>query len=126
MCDLPYDDNSFDVILCLWSAFFELLEHEEQVLALNEINRVARVGGWALLEGPVYSVPTDEEIASRLRYGPEQRVVADVVDALPRPTFWHNVQSFGILRSEANIQNFRCYIENWAGHARQFLKFCKS
>lgn len=39
MTDLPYDEGSFDVVLCLWSAFHELLEVDAQTLAIQEITR---------------------------------------------------------------------------------------
>lgn len=40
MAHLPYDNNSFDAVLCLWSAFNEILEEEEQFLALGSMWRV--------------------------------------------------------------------------------------
>ena len=64
MTSLPIADQSFDVVLCLWTAFFELLERQEQVSALSEAFRVLRAGGWALFEGPVYQEPTPTQIAS--------------------------------------------------------------
>ena len=52
MTELPFPDASFDVVLCLWSAFHELLEEAEQVAASREMWRVLAPGGFALVEGP--------------------------------------------------------------------------
>src|ERR1035437_10386044 len=83
MTDLPYDDASFDVVLCLWSAFHELLEVDAQTLAIQEMWRVLVRDGFGFIEGPPYTSPTDEEIASSYRRGVEHRVRWDLVDGSP-------------------------------------------
>jgi 2-polyprenyl-3-methyl-5-hydroxy-6-metoxy-1,4-benzoquinol methylase len=50
MLDIPAPADSFDRIICLWTAFNELLEKREQVIALNEMERVLRQGGIAFLD----------------------------------------------------------------------------
>ena len=47
--DMPFDDNSFDVLLCN-----HVLEHiEEEQKALSEIYRVLKKRGWAILQVPL-------------------------------------------------------------------------
>jgi ubiquinone/menaquinone biosynthesis C-methylase UbiE len=54
---LPFDDDSFDVVLC--SHVLEHVEGEQQALA--EIQRVLKPGGWAAL-----MVPVDRTVATTL------------------------------------------------------------
>ncbi|MCB0221330.1 MAG: methyltransferase domain-containing protein [Chrysiogenetes bacterium] len=47
--DLPFESNSFDVVLCL-----HLLEHiEDEAAALRELLRVMKPGGWGVIHSPV-------------------------------------------------------------------------
>ena len=54
MTSLPYTSMTFDAVICLWSAFNELLEEDDQARAISEMWRVLRSRGFALIEGPVY------------------------------------------------------------------------
>ena len=45
---LPYQNNAFDKILCLWNSFNELLKPQDQVRALREVRRVLRPKGEAI------------------------------------------------------------------------------
>ena len=48
---IPFEDNHFDVVLCN-----HVLEHvQDDLLALAEIKRVLRPGGWAILQIPFFS-----------------------------------------------------------------------
>lgn len=49
---IPYDDESFDVIICN-----HVLEHiPDDMLALRELFRVLKPGGWAILQVPISKV----------------------------------------------------------------------
>jgi len=48
ICDLPFEDESFDVVLCN-----HVLEHiKDDTKAMQEIYRILRKGGWAILQIP--------------------------------------------------------------------------
>jgi len=48
ICDLPFDDDSFDVVLCN-----HVLEHiPDDTQAMKEIFRILKKGGWAILQIP--------------------------------------------------------------------------
>ena len=50
MRDLPYDDESFQRVICLWNSFNHLLLPSEQKRALKEVERVLVPGGKAYIE----------------------------------------------------------------------------
>jgi len=55
MTQLPYPDNEFHDVICVWSSFNELLERDEQVATLKEILRVMRPDALSIIEG--FSLP---------------------------------------------------------------------
>ena len=75
MTDLPYKSDSFDAVICLWTAFHELFAEDEQMSTIWEISRVLRPGGLAIIEGPIWGPATAAEIANGIRQGPEHRIV---------------------------------------------------
>ena len=49
ICDLPFEDNSFDVIFCN-----HVLEHiPDDAKAMSELYRVMKPGGWGILQVPI-------------------------------------------------------------------------
>jgi SAM-dependent methyltransferase len=125
MTDLPYGDASFEVVLCLWSAFHELLEEDAQAQAMHEIWRVLTRGGFGLIEGPPYTSPTAEEIASGYRRGHEHRVRWDVIDGIPNPHYLHDAQSFAERCRAAGVNSFAVLAADWGGRPRLLLRLTK-
>lgn len=68
--NLPFKDNSFDVVLCN-----HVLEHViNDTLAMKELYRIMKKGGWAILQVPIdysrkrtYEDPTVIDEAARLK-----------------------------------------------------------
>jgi 2-polyprenyl-3-methyl-5-hydroxy-6-metoxy-1,4-benzoquinol methylase len=109
MTRLPNAAGAFDAVLCLWSAFHELLEREEQSSALAEMWRVLAPGGFGLIEGP--------------RHEGRGRITQDIVEGLPNAHFRHDEASLKDLCREAGIAQFQVYEDDWAGRTRLFLRF---
>lgn len=123
MTSLPYSSGSFDAVICLWSAFFELLEEDEQVEATGEMWRVLRPNGFALIEGPVYEEATDEEIEEGTRRGPEGRIAWTFVEGILNPGY--NERSFARICEVAGVSEFRVFERDWGGRQRLFLRVDK-
>jgi len=48
--DIPFPENTFDVVFCN-----HVMEHvEDDIKAMQEIQRVLKKGGWAIIQSPVY------------------------------------------------------------------------
>jgi ubiquinone/menaquinone biosynthesis C-methylase UbiE len=57
--DIPYSDNSFDIIYCS-----HVLEHVvDDRKALRELNRVLKADGWAVILVPIVSSTTFENLS---------------------------------------------------------------
>lgn len=67
ICDNPFRDGYFDVILCS-----HVLEHvPDDRRAMREFCRVLSPKGWALLQVPMYQHPTEEDLNEK---DPEERL----------------------------------------------------
>jgi SAM-dependent methyltransferase len=126
MVELPYPDESFDATLCLWSAFNELIDADEQAAALAEMWRVTAPGGFALLEGGRYTDPTEEELRNGVRRGPEHREDWNLVEGLVNPHYRHDERSFARLCRAAGIGDFAVFEREWGGRERLFLRVGKA
>ncbi len=111
MIALPYPARAFDAVLCLWSAFHELLERDEQSTALTEMWRVTAPGGFALIEGP--------------RGDGRGRITQEIVEGLPNAHYRHDDASLRELCIDARIESFKIYEDEWAGRTRLFLRLEK-
>jgi SAM-dependent methyltransferase len=66
---MPFQDNRFDVVLCN-----HVLEHvKDDILALSEIRRVLKPGGWAILLVPFFNPVADVTIEDNSITDPRQR-----------------------------------------------------
>ncbi|CAN5349095.1 class I SAM-dependent methyltransferase [soil metagenome] len=66
---IPFDDDEFDVVLCN-----HVLEHvDNDILAMSEINRVLRPGGWSILQVPFFAPVPDITIEDKSITDPRER-----------------------------------------------------
>jgi SAM-dependent methyltransferase len=125
MTSLEYEDSSFGALICLWSAFNELLEEREQLTALGELWRVLEPNGLALIEGRPYTDATEQEIATGVRRGPGHRVEWDLVEGILNPHFRHDESSLSRLCQEVGIDPFEISTRSWGDRNRLILRVQK-
>ena len=125
MTSLPYPSESFDAAICLWSAFNELLEEDEQTRAIREMWRVLRPGGVGVVEGRPYTEPSGSDIESGARRGPEHRVEWGFVEGILNPHYRHDERSFRRICDAAGVARFRVFERDWGGRQRLFLRIDK-
>jgi hypothetical protein len=121
----PLAAASFDVVLCLWTAFAELLDPREQVSTLSEVLRVLRPGGRAVFEGPLYREATPDEIASGERCGPGHRLLRFRVADAENWLYCHDESSLRRLAHAAGIERPDVHVQPWAERDRLVLEFSK-
>jgi ubiquinone/menaquinone biosynthesis C-methylase UbiE len=121
LCQLPFEDESFDVVLCMWLTFNELLHEEDQLAALAEMSRVVRSGGWCLIDGPPYMEDSSEV---------DEVDMSQYLDSGPRAAFTQVPleecaagRRFQQLMELANIQRYALYVDDCPGRLRYFLQF---
>jgi ubiquinone/menaquinone biosynthesis C-methylase UbiE len=123
MTALPYPDAGFDALICLWSAFYELLEHDEQVGALREMGRVLSGGGLGIVEGPIAVAASTADLETGRRHGPDNRLVADRISGHATGHFVHDAGSLRAVAAEAGLVGVHVVERPWGGRPRQVLRF---
>jgi SAM-dependent methyltransferase len=67
--DIPFEENTFDVIFCN-----HVLEHvEDDILAMKEMRRVLKPGGWAILQVPFFYPLKKETYENKSITSPAER-----------------------------------------------------
>ena len=121
MTALPYATGSFDVVVSLWSAFYELVEPAEQVQALSEMCRVLRPTGIGLIEGPIFMAPTANDLESGRRHGPGRRIVKDQISGHEAQHYAHDRGSLRRIAAESGLASPSIVERDWGGRPRQLL-----
>ena len=133
MRKLPYKENSFDAIICMWSVFVELTSKSDQLKSIKEMLRVLSDEGFAIIEMPIpIKLRTKEKIVEYKSIGDkfvfrkDKRIVTGKIAGIEaRPAYAHNKQTLISLMKQAKIKKFRVFIDEFGGRNRLFLKFYK-
>jgi len=104
MLDLPYEDGSFDAIICMWSSFNHLLTLADQVTGLNEMHRVLKKGGLAIVDMPSVKV--------------KEHVVTDDIDGHENTLFMHDEKSITEALEASQVSDFKVRVEEIGGRKR--------
>jgi ubiquinone/menaquinone biosynthesis C-methylase UbiE len=113
MRKLPYKDKSFDIILCMWSAFIELHKKQDQIKALKEMLRIIKKDGFALLEMP------------KPRRTKKKVVVSEIDGVTATPMFVQNKTTLKDLMKKVYVKKYKIFVDNFGGRERLFLQFWK-
>jgi len=115
MVRMPFRTASFDATICLWSAYFELVDVTDQVEALSEMSRVLVHDGLAVVEGPAPPASDDEVPADRVRYG--------TVEGIPMQGYCHDLDTLRQRCAQAGITECEVRVRVWGGRDRTVLTF---
>ena len=104
---LPYKNESFDAVICMWSSFNHLLKQKDQVKALKEIYRTMK--DFAIIDMPFYKLIKGKRLV-KIRIGDIEIV-----------GFTHDKKSLlGILK-KAKIRKYKIKMEKIGDRKRLIL-----
>jgi len=112
MRKLPYKDESFDAVICMWSAFNELHKEKDQEAAVREMLRTLSFNGFAFIEMPHHK---------------SKGVTTFEIDGVKSmPSYNHNKTTIANLMKRSKIKKFRVYLDDFGGRRRLLLQFWKN
>lgn len=125
MTALPYEEESFDRVFCLWNSFNELLTKEDQLQALEEIYRVLRnSSGEAFLSLLNGEDPTLLAQLSKDEYG-EKVIFHSVLNDQEMHQYVHTPESIKALMEKAPFTDWSIGYFNIGNKKRLVLQVNK-
>lgn len=109
MLKLPYHDESFDAIICMWSSFNHLLNLKDQVKGLNEMLRILKKEGFAIIDMPSYKVNKGKHL------------VKGNIGGFENVDFIHNKESLTETIKKSKVKNSKINIESIGERRRLIL-----
>lgn len=125
MRELPLRSSSIDAVLCLWTAFNELLTPDEQLSTIAEVWRVLAPGGWALFDCPPFVEANPEQITGSTRSGERSRFVWADIEGFRIQLYLQDEHSLRSLMAQAGISSYRVYLGPLGDRERLILRFEK-
>jgi ubiquinone/menaquinone biosynthesis C-methylase UbiE len=124
MRSLPYDDKSFNVIICMWSAFIEIATPKDQIKALREMLRVLDNKGFAFIETP--NIPKETLKKHFETITVNGNLAYHIVNGIEaNPHYVHNRKTLTELIKTLRPAKYKIYIDIFGGRKRLFLQFWK-
>lgn len=128
MRKLPYKKDTFDKIICIWSAFIELSNKKDQIKATKEMIRVLKEDGFVLLDIPLPKKST--QIYKNKKDGDEFWIKGNVTlgkigNIEKMPQYIHDKKTLSNLMKECKIKRFKIFKDKFGGRERLFLQFWK-
>jgi len=122
MRSLPYKDDSFDVVICMWSTFSYMLTVEDQVKALEQMARVLTKGGIAIID-----LPSTEKNQTLEGTFIRENVLKTKILEIEHVVYLHTKETAtNLLNQIKNIGSYEVKYENIGGARRLVLFFKKS
>jgi ubiquinone/menaquinone biosynthesis C-methylase UbiE len=127
MRNLPFKKESFDIVLCLWSVFLELIDKNSQVKAINEMFRVLKKDGFSLIEMPKpVQMFFNRKGEIEFKKSKNSKVVYSTVSGVgPYPIYNHNKKTLKSLIKDSDVKKYKVYKDYFGCKKRLFLKFWK-
>jgi len=116
MRSLPYKDERFDIIICMWSTFSYMLTEQDQTLAINEMYRVLAKNGTLIIDLPV---ATDNKIRNGVFIAPN--VLKRAIAGSEHTVYLHTKETLSnILKHLKYIKSYEVKYQNVNGTRRLF------
>ncbi|MFX0063269.1 MAG: class I SAM-dependent methyltransferase [Candidatus Hermodarchaeota archaeon] len=118
MLDLSYENEIFDKIICMWLTYNHLLTKHDQMVALNEMYRVLKPGGLAIIElinRELESIKRELQVIGR---GENNRVKPTTINNVVFYFYIHNENTFRRICEYSNFQEFYIKVGEFAYEPR--------
>jgi ubiquinone/menaquinone biosynthesis C-methylase UbiE len=126
MTKLPYKNESFHAIICMWSAFNELRTQKDQIKALKEAKRVLKPRGFALFDMPKTRRGKTKWKGDVFALNPKTRLtIANVSGIKSMPIFNHTKGTLREIMKKAGVTNFKIWVHDFGGRERMLMRFEK-
>ncbi len=127
MRELPYKNDSFDVILCLWSAFNELTIKSDQIRTIKDMLRILKKGGFVFIDLPSH---LNKKIAKKQgltgRYVLKKNLSVTNFNGIESmPQYLHTSKTLINLMKICKIREYKIKISKFGGRKRLILQFWK-
>ena len=129
MRNLPYSEGTYGNIISMWGVFVELPTREQQLETVREMYRVLMKEGYAIVDMPIEkkqaAVKTDGK-GDEIFIDPATRLVTGKIAGVEiAPLYNHNEETLSGLMKDAQIKDFKVFVDQMGGKDRQFLMFWK-
>lgn len=124
MLAIPAPADSFDRIVCLWTAFNELLEKQDQIAALNEMERVLRPGGIAFVDLVNGELKNIKEALAARGTGWRKKVASWDIEGVKHTSFFHDRDSLARICHLSRFSDFEVRFMN-LNRKRRLIAFLK-
>ncbi len=120
MRDLPYKNENFDKIICLWSSFNHILIQKDQIKVINEIFRVLKNNGICIIDLPNGETKWSKE--SIKRYG---RVFSIEINGIKVTNFLHDKFTLKDIIKKSEFKQGNIKFANIGGRKRIIVELKK-
>ena len=124
LTSIPYPDESFNKVICLWGVYNHLLTPPEQIDSLNEIFRVLRPNGLAFIEMGNGERKKYRQIMATIGYGHKNRVWNSLYNEVTPPNilYIHDRQSLRQVAKQSKFEKYQVRFQN-INHKRRIVAY---
>jgi ubiquinone/menaquinone biosynthesis C-methylase UbiE len=122
---LPYAHGTFDKIICIWSTFNHLLTKKDQHACINEIYRVLKPGGIALIEMVNGNIKAIVDDLSKNGFGNGRRINSKVYAGTTIVSYIHNKDTIKAVCKNSYFKQFKIRLQNFGGRRRLMVYLYK-
>jgi ubiquinone/menaquinone biosynthesis C-methylase UbiE len=124
----PYQENSFDVILCLWTAFNEIIKKSDQIKAIKEMYRILKPDGFVFMDLPCHLNKKDlKKLGLGDKYIFKKNISYTWFNSIEStPEYRHTKKSLKTLMKLCKIKKYKIKIGRFGDRKRLLFQFWKT